>query len=237
MAIIPHFSSTTVAGRRVLVNSLIDPQVESVTLDSSNTDAGSTPTHRFRPGNVVVKRTSTGRYVEANDGNGDVFLPPVVSSAEAADTDWDGTTITVYMNGDLVDTIVLAGTDDSTSEVVTALNTSFAAENVPLVAAGADAAVLTITMHAPGSLRVESTLATAFGTAGGAGSYAEDSSEDGDFRVVLEHVDLKDEEGTAIHADALVARTGHFDASNLINLTAAARAVLKRRGAKFDDEQ
>lgn len=237
---LPNFTTTTLSGRRVLVDDSIGPQTKCVTSDSGNADSGSTPTTRMRPGNVLVKRTSTGRYVEANDSNGDRSTPPSVSSAEAADTDWDGTTITVYLNGTLVATVVLAGSDDSTSEVVTALNTAFAAANLPIVASGLNAAVLVVKAHPGGgnvSLRVESTLATAFATAGGAGSYAEDVGLDADYVVTLEYADQVNDDGTAIHADVLVAQRGYFDASNLINLTADAKAVLRRRGSRFDDEE
>jgi hypothetical protein len=232
---IPGVVSTTLTGRKPLIDDTLTAYGEDVVLASDNVDV-STPTYRFRPGNVIVKRTSTGLYVEANDSNGDRSTPPSVSSAEAADTDWDGTTITVYLNGTLVATVLLAGTDDSTSEVVTALNTAFAAANLPIVASGLDAAVLVVKAHPGGSgttLRVESTLATAFATAGGAGSYAEDTGEDADYRVTDDFADLKDQNGTACTAPVRNMVRGYFDESELLNLTADAKAVLSRRGSRF----
>lgn len=232
---VPGLVTSTRTPRRFLIDEYPAPEPGgTVVIDSGNTDAGNTPTSLFSEGNVIVLRTSTGRFVEANDSNGDVFTPPVVSSAEAADTDWDGTTLTFYLNGDLVATVVLAGSDDSTSEVVTALETAFLADQIPLVASGLDAAVLVVTAHVLGSLRVESTLATAFATAGGAGSYAEDNSTDPLFLVTRQPVLLLTADGTAAaHKMCDTCWKGHFSLAGLTNLTAAARAVLERRGSRF----
>lgn len=230
---LPHLTSTTRTPRRVLWDERDLTVGDDVVLDSGNTDATNTPATNFREGNVIVKRTSTGRYVEANDSNGDVYTPAVVSSAEAADTDWDGTTHTTYLNGDLVATAVFAGSDDTTSECATALNTAYAAANVPVVASGLDGAVLVLTSHVRGSLRAESTLATAYATAGGAGSYAEDVDDYADFLITAQAVDLVDANGTARHARVSTYRKGHFYTTNLLNLTAAARAEFERRGSTF----
>ena len=68
---------------------------------------------RIFEGNVLVKRTSTGRYVEANDTNGDTNSPASVSASETADGDWASKTITVNVNGmDLV-TVTLGAGDDT----------------------------------------------------------------------------------------------------------------------------
>lgn len=232
---LPGIGSATRLTVRFLIDNSIACQPEAIVLDSGNVDSGSTPTSRFRAGNVVVYKTSIGQYVEANDTTGDRPTQPTVTSAEAADTDWDGTTITTYLDGVLVATSVLAGSDDSTSEVVTKLNTDYAAANLPIVASGLDAAVLVIKVNGGihSSLRVESTLATAYATAGGAGSYAEDVGNEADYRVTLEDVDLIDRDGTAQDAQVAACKTGYFDESALINLTVAAKAELQRRGARF----
>lgn len=233
---LPAYESQTLAGRRVLKD-LIGAEIgESVIGQNDNADSGSTPTHRLRPGNVLVLRTSTGEYVEANDSNGDRSEPPSVSSAEAADTDWDGTTITTYLNGTLVSTVVLAGTDDTTAEVVTALNTDYAAKNLPIIATGTNGNPVVVKAHAGGagvSLRLESTLATAFATAGGAGSYAEDVGADADYLVSRDFADHKDGDGVAQSPVIPTYRKGHFIEADLINLTADAKAVLSRRGSTF----
>lgn len=222
--------------RRIAIHR-IGVRYDSVKVDSGNVDSGSTPTSQLRAGNVLVYKNSADRFVEANDSTGDRSTRPVVSSAEAADTDWDGTTITTYLNGALVSTVVLAGTDDSTSEVVTALNADYAAKNLPLLASGADLAVLVVTCQLAGLgnvLRLESTLATAYANAGGAGSFAEDAGNDADYVVLDEFVDLENRDGTAVHADGRVIRGGGLlDESELINLTVDAKAVLTRRNVAF----
>lgn len=234
MSGLPGIGSLSRTALRYLIDLSIPTRPDTVVLDSATTDSGSTPTTLIRAGNVLVKRTSTGQYVEANHANGDSPTQPTVTSAEAADTDWDGTTITTYLDGVLVSTVVLAGTDDSTSEVVTALNTDYAAQNLPIVASGLDAAVLVITAHGISrSLRIESTLATAYATAGGAGSYAEDVGNEADFVVLDETVSMLDMGGTAQDTPVRVLRSGYFDESELVNLTAEAKAEFLRRGARF----
>lgn len=234
MSGLPGIGSLSRTALRYLIDLSIPTRPDTVVLDSATVDSGSTPTTIVRAGNVLVKRTSTGQYVEANHASGDSPVRATVTSAEAADTDWDGTTITTYLDGILVSTVVLAGTDDSTSEVVTALNTSYAALNLPIVASGADLAVLVITAHGINrSLRIESTLVTAYGTAGGAGSYAEGTGTEADFVVLDETVSMLDAYGTAQDTPVRVLRSGHFDESALVNLTAEAKAEFLRRGARF----
>lgn len=227
---VPHFTTTTIDGRRVLVDDSITPECQSVTLDSTNVDTG-TPTHRFRPGNVVGRRASTGRYVEANDANVDVAIPPSITSA--GHTDGNGVIKLTGNHGTIsVTTTTGSGTEANN---VTDLNANavFAAHYVASVS-GTD-----LKIEARGAGKEEwfymhsDTMATAaFAEGVDNGS----NGEDGLYGVTLEYADLKDDEGTAVHAECLVAFKGHFDASNLINLTAQARAALKKQGAKFDDE-
>lgn len=229
--IIPHYSSTTLTGRRVLVDNLIDPRISTVTLDSGNTDANGTPTHRIRPGNVVVRRASTGRYVEANDTNGDRAVAPTKSTT--SHTDGNGVIKLVGNHGTIsVTTTTGTGTEANNATDLNA-DADFAAHYTASSAGGE----LTITANRGGKSEWfyihTDTMSTAPFTEGEDNGVA---GEDADFRVVLDFVDLKDEEGTACHGDAKVAWTGHFDASNLINLTPEARATLAARGAKFDDE-
>jgi len=201
-------------------------------LDAGNTDAGSTPATRFRPGNVVALRTSTGRFVAANDANGDRNTAASVTSDEKPDADWQSKTLTVTSSeGDVV--VVLGGADDTIAEVVTAVNAAAAALNIPIVAAdsgAADLLVLSTTRKGAGTwIKVTSDLATAFGAAG-----KEDSGSDADYRVTEEHADLIDENGTAVHARCATSRAGHYDKSELINLTGEALDVLSRRGSVFE---
>lgn len=229
--IIPHFSSTTLTGRRVLVDSMIDPRASSVTLDSGNTDSGSTPTHRIRPGNVVARVASSGRYVEANDSAGDRSVAPAMTTSGHADT---LDVIKLVGNHGTISVTVSTGTGTE-ANAATDLNAN--ADFAAFYTATSGGGELTITANRGGKdewFYIHSDTAAGIGFSEGEDNGV--SGEDADYRVVLDFVDLKDEEGTAIHADALVAWSGHFDASNLINLTPEARATLARRGAKFDDE-
>ncbi len=228
---VPHVTSTTIARRRVFVDMSVEPEHTSIVLDSSNSDAGSTPTHRFREGNVVVRRASTGRYVEANDANGDRNTSPAKSTT--THVDGNGVIKLVGNHGTIsVTTSTGSGTEANNATDLNA-NAAFAAHYVASSAAGE------LTITARGSGKGEwfyihtDTMATAPFTEGEDNGVA---GEDADYLVVTEQADLKDEEGTAIHADARAARRGFFDASNLTNLTAEARSVLAARGSRFDDE-
>lgn len=236
---IPHFSTVTVAGARILIDRSIDTQEDVVTLDSTNADAGNTPTHRMRAGNIVILRTSTGRYVEADDANADALTPATVSAIETADAGWQSTTITTTIRGGVSFDVVLGAGDDTDAEVVTALNANavFAA-NCIADESGGFVRIRTLEAGAEAQLHVNSTLATAYGANGIA-----DNGTDPDVRVMLELASLQDKEGTAINADANTARKGHFDESALIvggavaSLTdqnyIEAKAVLLRRGSIF----
>lgn len=228
MSTIPHFTETTIAGREVLIDGSIDPQADSITLDSSNTDAGSSPTHRFRPGNVVIYRTSTKRFVEANDANADDLGFPSITSSGHSDA-----------NG----VIKLVG-NHGTISVTTSTGTGTEANHATDLNADADFAAyyqatsgggeLTITARNGGVeewFYIHSDTIATVGFAEG-----EDNGVNGtipDVRVTADYADLQDEHGTAVHADVLAYRTGYFDESQLINLTAEAKAILASRGAQF----
>lgn len=228
---IPHVTSTTISRRRVLIDGSIAPEHTSIVLDSTNTDAGSTPTHRFREGNVVVRRASTGRYVEANDAVGDRNTAPAITTVGQADG--NGVIKLVGNHGTIsVTTATGAGTEANNATDLNA-NAAFAAHYVASSAGGE----LTITARGTGKREWFYIHSDTMATAGFA--EGEDNSvagEDADYLVTTSQEDLKDEEGTAIHADARATRRGFFDASNLTNLTAEARAVLAARGSRFDDE-
>lgn len=203
----------------------------TVVLDSTNTDAGNTPATRFRPGNVVILRTSTGRYVEADDTNADAMLPATVSAAETADTDWQSATITLALNGGPGHTVTLGAADDTDAEVVTALNgdAGFAA----LYIADESGGVVRIRTRQAGeglNLLVTSSLATAYGASGTEGLGSDPAVG------VTEHVvDLVDENNVAINEMVTISRVNaDYDTSQLISLTNEARIVLERNGCTFD---
>ena len=225
---IPSYDSTTIDGRNVFVNDLIDPRRDAVTLDATNADSGATPTYRLRPGNVLLLDISEGNYREATDATADVSSAAAITTS--SHSDGNGAIVIVGNHGTIsVTTATGSGTEANN---VTDLNADaeFAAHYVATSGAGE----LTITSLATGAGEYfymdSSTMATASfaeGTANGVHGIT------GDYRVLLEHTDMQDEDGTATDADAEVAWTGHFDESQLINLTPEARGVFLARGAHF----
>ncbi len=235
--IIPHFSSTTIAGRRVLVDSLINPQTDSIVLDSTISDGSATPTHRIRPGNVVTYDTDGKNFLEATDSSADVATAAAVATliTNPGSGGWDGNVVISGHWGSITVALSGANTDAAVAAAIIAAVAAQNPETQARITAADTTGEVTITNFDVGDgtwlKAVHSTVAAMFGASG-----QEDAGTDPDVRVTLDYVDLKDEEGTAIDGAVLAARSGHFDASNLINLTAQARAILKRRGAKFDDE-
>jgi hypothetical protein len=232
---LPGPISRTLTSRRHVINTQGMEYGSDVVSDSGNVDSGSSPTTLLRPGNVLVLRTSTGRYVEANDANGDRSTRAAVVSAETPDADWASDTFTFYLNGALVATVASGAADDTPAEIVTAFNAGFAAANAPLFASTGGTTV-TVSVQEGGAhnnLRIESTLVTAYGTAGGAGSFSEASGTDADYRVTDDFADQLDSAGAAGHVPVRNLVRAFFDSSELINLTADAQGVLTRRGARF----
>lgn len=226
----PHYITLTETPRKVRLADWGEPLDEGIIVDSTNTDATNTPTTRIREGNVLVKRTSTGRYLEANDASGDRNTAASVTSAENPDGDWDASTITVKVNGIEITAVTLASSSSTAATVAAELNadTDFAAHCNAAVS-GSDVVISTLRAGADMHLEVTSDLSTAFGTTANTGFGA-----DADYVVLLQRVDVVDHiNGSAAHAGARAARVGYFDESNLINLTAEARATLSRRGCLF----
>lgn len=236
---LPHFTTTTFPGRRVLVDNLIEPQADSITLDSGNTDAGSTPAHRFREGNVVVYKTSTKTYVEANDATGDQQAAASVATlvTNPGSGGWDGDLV---ITGHWGTVTVALSADDTDAAVAAKIIAAVAAQN-PETQARITAADTTgeVTIYnldkGAGTWlhAVHATVTTMFGASG-----TQANGTDPDVRVTAQKADLKDEEGTAIPADVVAYRTGHFSLANLITggaagIPAQARAVLEKRGARF----
>jgi len=223
---LPGVTSSQLSGVRFLVDNTRTVHGNDVVLDSGNTDAGSTPTSRFRPGNVIVKRTSTGRYVEADDTNGDRCTAPSVVSAEDVDGDWKGKTITLTLNGAAIVTVTLDAGDDDKTKVVTSLNASgpFRA-NALASADGNKVKVTALQTGADVYLKVTSNLATAFGANG-----QEARGTDADYRVTAAYADLAID-GSAVHAPVATILRGNFDVTKLVNLTDEAAAVFSRNPA------
>jgi hypothetical protein len=235
--ILPAFSSQTLTSRRHLITDALSARIEDVVVDSGCTDS-TTPTYRLRPGTVLVKRTSTGRYIAANDSNADVPTQAVVTASETADGDWASATITITLNGIALVTVSLGGSDDTDAEVVTALNgNAIFAANCIASASGSRVIVKTLRGGADVALKVTSSLSTAFGASG---TFA--SGTDPEVAVTDDWVDLQDDAGNAINAPVKALCRGHFDLSELIvagtagslrTMAPIAYAVLAKRGSIF----
>jgi hypothetical protein len=224
---LPGLVSTTITPRKILISEALSVFGEQIVMDSGNTDASASPTHRLRPGNVLILRTSTGRYVEANDTNADAKTAP---TAHSTTTHVDGNGVIAVMGNHgliSVTTTTGAGTEANNATDLNA-DAAFAAHYIASSAAGE----LIITARRGGAdewMYIDSTtMATAPFTEGVAGVTV---GADPDVRVVTEAGDLQDHDGTAQHAPAVNLMRGHFDQSQLINLTGAALEVLVRRGS------
>lgn len=235
---LPSYSSVSITGRKVLHNRIGVEQGPTAVLENTCADSGSTPTTRMRPGNVIVKRASSGEYVEANDSNGDRCTPAAVTALETADDDWESGVIRITGHWGTID-VTLAGTDDTDAEVVAAINTALAAvdpEQGPCKASVSGSRVVITNRDKGAGTYLEvyhTTVSTAFGAAGA--STTMDVGEDADYLVIDEgeYPDMVDEQGTARSAPVRTLQRGNFVTANLINLTSEARAVLSRRGSRF----
>lgn len=232
------FTEVELAHKAYLVNGSRTIQGSDVTLaGNQTTDYPDTGGKRAPEGMVVVKESGDGLYYAAdaaNDGaHGDRNAAASVASLEAADTDWDGATYTItvtYPDGTVVEkTLTAAGTDDSTSEMVTLINSDQTLEG-HVVASGNDGQVLTITTVRKGNvhLKVTSSLATAFGANG-----QEDDGVQADYRVITRQADTVDLAGASYAPVVPTLIAGAFDESELSNLTDEAKAVLLGNGSSF----
>lgn len=212
----------------------------NATLTAGMTCSAATPTHRIPPGTVVVKRTSTGKYLPATDANGDRNAAAVVSSDAAAGGTWASKTITTTVRGKSA-AVALGAGDDTTSEVVTALNADAVFKQIA-IASGADGAVLVVTSREKGadvSMNVQiTTIDTAFGTHDVGKSAV---GTDADYLVTAAFADMKDRDSTAQEPSVPTYKSGVFrsasfavDGSGVSTLTPEAQATLARRGSTFE---
>lgn len=242
MAFAPGFLSSRVDWKSILKRPGGEREGGNVTLTSGMTSSTASPTSRIPPGMVVVKRTSTGKYLPATDVNGDRNSAAVVVSDEAADADWASKSITVTVNGKSA-TVALAAGDDTTAEVVTALNadSGFAAL---ATASGTNGNPVTVTSREKGAdvhMNVAiTTISTAFGTAAVGKN---DAGADADYRIVAEYADMLDRTGAAQEPSVKTLLAGVFeraaitaavDGSGNSTLTGEAEVVLGRRGCLFE---
>ena len=200
-----------------------------IVLDSGNTDSGSSPASMFRCGNVVVKRTSTGRFVEADDANGDRNAAPSITSSGHADG--NGVIAIVYKGGSVISVTTSTG---SGTEANHATDLNADAAFAALFVASSAGGELTITAKQAGAdvyFYMDSTTMASAGFAEGEGNAV--SGSDAEYLVTHSTVSLVDNAGSAAHAEAEASWAGDYNSGNLINLTAEAKAVLLRRGSRI----
>lgn len=227
MTTIPHYSSREYASVRVLIDDSIDPEGDSITLDSGNVDAGQTPTSLFGPGNVVIKRASTGRYVEANDANADDLGFPSITTSGHGDATAD---IVLVGNHGTISVTVSTGTGTE-ANCATDLNADD--DFKPHYKASSSGGELTITARNAGPeewFYMDATTSDTYGFAEGEANAVQGTLPD--VRVTADYADLE-VNGAAAHAEVRAYRRGHFDESALTNLTAKAKAILAGRGSIF----
>lgn len=208
----------------------------AIVLDSSDVDSGQSPTSLIGPGNVVVLRTSTGRYVEANDANGDRNTQASVTAliTNPGSGGWDGNLIIIHNGRSL--TVALSG-DNTDAAVVAAIKAAAAAEDpefgsITAAVVSSRVVVYSQLYGADQSLEVyHASVATAFGAQYASTTYGHGS--DADYRVTEDFCSLIDRDGNAVHGQVANSMAGFYDESNLTNLTGEARAVLSRRGSIF----
>lgn len=223
--------------RRVRVTNYPNQPAEEVVIQSDQVDSGNSSfrTTFLRPACVLVKRSSTGEFVMASDANADHQAAAAVTAlvTNPGAGGWDGDLEITGHWGTL--TVALSG-DDTNAAVAAAIIAKAAAENpeskapITAVDTGTRVQVLNTDKGDGTWLKVKhATVTTAFG-ASGTGSYGSDP----DVIVTEEYVDMLNGAAVAVAtASKSVTRAGHYDAANLINLTAEAAAVLLKRGSRF----
>ena len=201
-----------------------------VILDSGLSDSGSTPTFRIRPGNCVVKKTSSGTYVAANDATGDRCGPASVSALEAASAAWNSLAITFTVDGGVPFSVTLqAGTGTNAAAVTDLNNNAIFAANCIADVSGGFVRIRTNPGGEGATLLVNAaSRAAAFGANGTGGQ-----GTDADYVVTEDFGDTKDLNAAAVNVSVPASKCGSFVAANIINLTSEARAVLTRRGSKW----
>lgn len=209
----------------------------AITILSTTVDSGSSPTTILRPGNVLCK-ISTGKYTEANDSqvteSAQASVTGTVSDSSSA-AGFGKTFIWQYKDGP-AQTVTMGSTtadNDDNSEIIANLNADpdFSADLI----AEASGNYVKISARRAGSTEYFKIGAGTLNAVLGFTDNTEVYGTDGDYVVVPDYVDMLDGAGTAADQHGVHAvRRGHFDESNLINLTQDARRILTQRGSIFE---
>lgn len=237
-SVLPGLVSFPRPARRVTCSKWPRQEAEEVVIEAGQVDSGNTAfrTSFLRPGYVLVNHTSDADvYVAATDSDAAHQTAASVATliTNPGSGGWDGNIVLSGHWGTL--TVALSGTNTD-SAVAAAIIAAAAALNpesqAPITAADTTGEV-TITNIDKGAgtwlKATHASVSTVFGAAGQS-SYGTDP----DVLVTEKYVDMLDGAGTSVNSPSgEVLRVGHFDAANLINLTAEAAAVLLKRGSRF----
>jgi len=214
--------------RRYVVNHHPQLHGSDVILDRL-TRSSVPPAFRIPAGTVIVRLQSGQTFVDASDPRGGRCLPAEIRALQPADAAWANTLISAGLARGLGFAVQLDPAATTTGAVVDQLN-----RHVPFglhfLADDVQGVVRIRTRETGGHVHMfaESSLPAAFGPSGSAAH-----GLDADYRVSDETVEVRDLDGNPIEALVSTLVMGHFDESELLNLTPEARAVLSRRGALF----
>lgn len=201
----------------------------AIVVDAIVQDMSSTPTWRIRPGNVLVKRSSSQTYVSANDPNGDRCGPATVNALVQADAAWGGTTIAIVINGGVRVPTQLAATDTTNALVAARLTANPAlASLVSVTVAGNLIRIRSLVGGRETAIWIGSTLPAAFGPNGSSAV-----GTDADYRVLEDFCDVQDAAGSPVAAIGTTSLAAYYAKENLVNLTPEAQVVLSRNGSFF----
>ncbi len=228
--VLPSVTNVEIVDR--VVRSRAEPYVQGqdAVLDASVRDPGSSRPTLIRPGTVIVRAVGTHKFVVAGNPVGAGSQPASVLASEAADGQWPGTTIGIAIDGGVTLGIQLGTSDDDNAAVIAALNAHpiFAAHCI----ADEDQGFVRIRTRFAGAdryIHVHSSLGSAFGQAG-----IDGVGRDGDYRVTEDWADIRDAAGNPVDTPVTTSLVGFYKTTNLVALTAEARAVLSRRGSQFE---
>jgi hypothetical protein len=230
-----------VQGRELLVDMTAAEPGPSLVLDQAARDTGNVPTTQLRPGLVLGRHPTSGRYYEADHVLVEKSRPATVTSKIALGAGAASKTFKFLLDPAGPEFTVTGGAGDTTAALWAAkLNADprFASR---LVARDDGTGKLVVESLHHGS---EGYFKVTAGTLNGQGGAPQDTfddereyrGEDGEYYVldIREPIDMLDASGVA--RDQVVGATlrrGHFKKTKLLALTEDARKVLLRRGSYF----
>lgn len=229
--------------RRVRVSNYPMVPAEEVVIQSDQVDAGNTAfrTTFLRPACVLAKRTSSGEYVLASDTNADHQAAASVATliTNPGSAGWNGNVIILGHWGTLTVALSGANTDAAVAAAIIAAAAALNPESMAPVTAVDTTGEVTVyntdkgagtwlkCYHATVDGMFNSGHGVVDGAAGAIGT-------DPEILVTEDYVDMLNGAGVATAAaSGPVTRAGHYDAANLLGLTAEAAAVLLKRGSRF----